>query len=266
MTEETQIHGYRTTGNVDNQLGTLHNLFKRNCVINQGIQFQPYNDNHKNVLIAKNVIPTNLANRVRKFIDSIPFDSKVEQLNDTDNKPNKTVYESLQDLEQAEKAYNNKNSNSDEWTWEKYHYDFYRALPTTSESFIGSPIIELFNFLEMKFYSTRIPNINMSLCHKGCWVIQKIIKDHGIGIHSDNGYGRKLAFVYYLTPDDWNYEEDGGALCIYDENDQSKYISINPEFNSIIMWNTTNENILHSVENVKSNKERISLVGFFYEN
>lgn len=39
---------------------------------------------------------------------------------------------------------------------------------------------------------------------------------HDDDIHDDNGYGRRIAFVFYLVPPDWNPDgSDGGNLDLF---------------------------------------------------
>ena len=167
-------------------------------------------------------------------------------------------------MDNAITAYNNKINDPKQWRWEKYHDDFWRALPLTAEAFYGSPIIKLFDILEEKWYATKINNFDIKKYRKACWVIQRIEKGHGIDLHYDDNPLRKLAFVYYLTSDNWNDEKDGGELCVYDK-EENFYIPINPQFNTMIAWEMINyHGPLHTVNTVKSDSgSRISLVGFF---
>ncbi len=110
--------------------------------------------------------------------------------------------------------------------------------------------------------------MNLKQCHKATWVLQRVIQNHGISVHSDDFHGRKLAFVYYLTPDDWDNNIDGGALCV-DSGINNKYEKINAQFNTLVAWNMNNQKSpLHYVETVRAlnNRPRIALVGFFNSN
>lgn len=256
-------------GDVDNQIGNLHGKLRR--IIRGGFDLEPFDEYHTTILISNNTIPTELAKKVRDFINNIPFDNEIKILNDTDNQPKDFVNKSFDDINEIKLAYEKKKFDPTEWAWEKYNADFWRALPLTCEAFFGSPIIELFDLLEEKWYRTKIPNFDISNYAKVTWVIQRIQKGHGIGLHTDDNPWRKLAFVYYLTADDWDYEKDGGELCIcgnnYDEKLNSlEYISINPGFNSMVVWDMVNQKSpLHFVNHVKADddKPRIALVGFF---
>jgi hypothetical protein len=54
----------------------------------------------------------------------------------------------------------------------------------------------------------------MTKVAKVTWVLQRIEQGHYIDWHNDEAKGRLISFIYYLTPDDWNYKVDGGPLKI----------------------------------------------------
>ena len=258
---------YRISGDVDNQLGHLHNKLRNHIPSKPGFQLNPHNDKHPNMFVESDVVPKKLAKRVRKFINQIPFDdNRIPQLDDITNPSRDSVYNELDDKNRTMEAYKNKIYDPNQWIYERYHVNFFRALPLTLEAFLGSPLIELFDVLEEKWHNTFTNNVVRTKGHrKITWVIQRIEKGHGIGWHNDDNGQRSLAFAYYLTPSDWDYKNDGGELCVsYDEN-QDKYESINPSFNTMVVWDMYNQRgPLHSVKEVKSyKKSRIALVGFF---
>lgn len=256
---------YKVNGQVDNQLGALHSRFRYYNPYRKGFELKLIDSDYQTAFIIEDVVPRNLAEEVRKFINEIPFDNTIKILADVINPPKDLVYKSLDDTNKIKRAYDNKKYAPNEWTWEKYDNDFWRTLPLSTEAFIGSPIIELFDMLETRWYQTKIDNFDIAKYRKATWVIQRIEEDHGISVHSDDNPWRKLAFVYYLTPDDWDYEIDGGELCVMGDNNE--HISINPTFNTMVTWEMANhKSPLHFVEKVKAkNKSRIALVGFFNE-
>jgi Rps23 Pro-64 3,4-dihydroxylase Tpa1-like proline 4-hydroxylase len=69
---------------------------------------------------------------------------------------------------------------------------------------------------------------------------------------------RKIAFLYYLTPNNWDYEKDGGGLVVQ-RKDSEELFTIQPAFNRLVMWTMVN----HAVEKVRRGKGRVALVGFY---
>lgn len=246
---------YRFRGDVDNNLGWLYDHYKRVSV--NDIKFKPYNEAHKNVYICENVLPKNFVKKIKSFLNEIPFNNTIQLLNDTDNKPQDDIIKSMN----GKTDYGTKVYDPKQWKYEKYHNDIYRVVPLSLASFIGSPIIELFEKLEMKLYLSNINGVKIWDYRKATWVIQRIDKGHGIDLHSDDNPWRKIAFIYYLTDNKWN-EDDGGQLVVY--NNQNQSIKINPTCNSIVAWEMVNQpSPLHLVDKVKSDKPRFAFVGFF---
>jgi hypothetical protein len=278
---------HRAAGDVDNQLGHIHNNLR--SLIPKGIGFDItlYQDGYPNAYIVKDVVPRELAERARRFLTEIPFDSTCPELNDTDNPPKRVVYKEAMQLDKIFKAYETKRYAPGEWTWEKYHSEFWRAAPLTSEAYWGSPVIELIDCLEERWRATdtsklwglmpvtltgptgpvelEINPFGFRHMRKMTWVIQQVAKGYGMGWHNDDFTGRKAAFIYYLTSDDWNYKEDGGALGVCRNNDKEDYVYINPEFNTMVWWDMLKQKSpLHGVGPVKSDgKTRFALVGFW---
>ncbi|CAG9530498.1 unnamed protein product [Cercopithifilaria johnstoni] len=83
--------------------------------------------------------------------------------------------------------------------------------------------------------------------------------------HDDQCEGRKFAFTFYLTPD-WK-ESDGGQLLLYNCDDDNNPISVaqimNPIENMLIIFEVSQRS-WHMVTEVLSQKERLSLHGWFY--
>lgn len=273
------------SGDTDNQLGYICNILELElCSKSTPIKFKPLNTDFSNVHYAHNVIANELAMSVRDFLDKIP-------LTHENDEPQKIVTDLIQDenyvytylstmgkLKSINKC---PEPNPKLWKWDNYKKGMQRASPTTLSDFIDSPIHKLITKLESKFNSTNyFPGIDFSQYKKATWVLQKVGVGDMIGPHTDENSQRKFAFVYYLTPDNWNYKTEGGELVVSDQKsnkidkisnciENNKYIpgksiQINPEFNSIIAWKLGNgKSPLHWVNTVKSFRPRYSLVGFF---
>ena len=211
--------------NVNNHLGYLHNKFTLNWnpkkVETTNINLRKH-DLLPNVYIGTNVIQKGIADEVRKFIYSVKFDNTLPILNDINNLPKDSAH--LVNPTTILDIYENKTNDPKEWIWEHYNYQFWRLTPLSLNAFIGSPIPAFITILENIIRSTKFCNIDFSKLEKGTWVIQRIEKGQEIGIHTDNGNGRVVSFVYYLTPDNWK-NKDGGGLCMLNTT-QKKFIRI----------------------------------------
>lgn len=271
---------FRVRGDVDNQLGHIHSIVKRYLDVKdiEPLNFESCDKDFSHIFISNDVIPKELAERARNFAQQIPFDANVKNLNDDDNKPRDTIFGSfdissnlLSYLKEATTKL--EESKPNQWVWEKYIPDIYRATPLSLSAFFNSPIFELIDVLEAK-WKQHLFSHGGPLLKKTTWVLQRVPQGHGIAIHDDGADHRQISFVYYLTPDDWS-EEDGGQLYIQHEltNNTDNSITltkdgtyINPTFNSMVSWNMPeNKSPLHAVTEVKADnsRPRISLVGFW---
>jgi hypothetical protein len=122
---------YKISGNIDNQLGTLHSNVmnalsyynnKNNIFLEQHLSLP-------NVMIAKNVIDIDLAQRVRNFANNIPFTTEIPDLDDVKNQSKDIVHKMSVNKTDVKFAIQNRIENPNDWTWEKYSSDFFRALP-----------------------------------------------------------------------------------------------------------------------------------------
>lgn len=242
---------YRSRGDVDNQLGHLYDRVNRINKLKYKCLFT-----NPNVFIAKNVFDKSFAINVRDFLNQIPIDLNTEPLNDIDNKPKDVLFYS-------DSCSVVGNCNPKEWTWEHYAKNqIWRCLPLTLTSFVSSPIFKLIEALEQKFCLEFF-----AYAGKATWVLQRLCKGNFIGDHTDDSgtdvaYPRKFAFVYYLTPDDWDYNVDGGELCV---KIGDQYIPVNPIFNSMVVWDMAKQKSpLHKVNEVlaENDRPRYALVGF----
>lgn len=81
--------------------------------------------------------------------------------------------------------------------------------------------------------------------------------------HDDRLEGRKIAYIYYLSTLD---EKEGGSLnLLYSKNKIPTQISISitPRFNTFVFFEVSNISF-HEVEEVITNKQRITINGWFY--
>jgi hypoxanthine phosphoribosyltransferase len=291
------VPDYRKSGFVDNQVGILYTnirVFVRSPYdyVTEGFTFTLYDkEKYPDVYVIKDALPVHIAMNARRFLNKIPFDNTIKQLNDTDNRPSNKVYKSLlvgelkhvidDTVDNVDKIFSTKQtifdqqhikntciynemvSNPKTWVWEKYHTQIWRVAPTDLADFYSSPIMKLLEIVSARFNLSK--DIDFTKWRKNIWVIQRVDKDFMIGEHRDSGWGRTFAFVYYLTKDTWDYKKDGGELCVYDKDDK-EYVSFNPTFNSIVAWEMKNEtSLLHFVNTVRADARtpRIALVGFF---
>lgn len=262
--KQSYIPKYRTAYYVNNMLSCLMNKYRQQCkltkIINDVGKFEnkPYND-AKNIYRYKNVVPIDLAKKCRQFLNDIPH-KNLPLMNDVINPPNNNVYKDICDHYLTTNAVMNQTYEPTMWTWEKYHHRFFRCSPLTLESFVGSPIIELIDYLYLKFKNTDF--IDFKNLRQDVWVIQHVPKGEFIGHHMDDDDRRKIAFIYYLTPDDIDIF-DGGNLVCYDCETKKHIASFLPKFNSLIMWDMTkNYGPIHLVDEVFI-ENRYALVGFF---
>ncbi len=243
---------YRVASNVNNQLGTLYDWLRYYAPLklnNQGFDPVPCMNN---IYYYENVVPEKLAKKCRQFLNDISFINR-PLLNDIINPPNYNVYCDLKDHYLATEAILNATDSPKDWIWERYHTEFYRASPLTKEAFAGSPIVELFDYLSTKF---------ITVLERSVWVIQLVPKGNEIGWHMDDNGHRKIAFIYYLTPDDITIQ-DGGELICLDCKTKQLLKTFVPTFNSLVLWDMAKEyGPLHKVNTVNIHN-RIALVGFY---
>jgi hypothetical protein len=265
----------RCDGNLDHQLGHIQKKLKYLQIAS--LNLNPYDDKFNNIFIDKNVFPIEFAIEIRNFLRKIPFDKeKIRLLNDIDNLPSKSVMNEFQDIIKINQALANPINDPFQWEWVLYLPGMYRLAPLSLASFIGSPIKVLIDLLEAKWNKTNFYDMKFSKMEKATWVLQMIPPGEMLYPHTDENLERKIAFIYYLTDDDWNHDVNGGALIIYNhpnENLNAIYddfynkkwdiIKINPAFNSLITWKVGNNNSpIHMVSTVK-NGLRYALVGFY---
>lgn len=269
------IPSYRFRSDVDNQLAMLHNgirshfhteIWNRKYQTMHPLKLKVLDEKLKYpVLYQENIVPIKLARQARKFARAIPFDLSTPQLNDTDNPPREDIYNKIRNKDLVRAALDHPSNNPKNWIWENYACDIWRAVPLTLEDFCGSPIYELIRTLEARWWHW-LPNKSL---RPMTWVLQRVPTGCGVGFHNDEWHGRRIAFVYYLTPTHWDGDIHGGYLHI----DNEPYSGLlHPKFNSMVAWHLKSEydpsiigSPLHAVEKVIAGNKypRIALVGFW---
>lgn len=82
--------------------------------------------------------------------------------------------------------------------------------------------------------------------------------------HDDQLEGRKIAYVVNLSKD--FKRKDGGRLQLFDSRKNKPYKTIKsiiPNFNNLVLFQVSSLSF-HHVEEVMSNKDRLSLAGWFH--
>ncbi|MCA9497143.1 MAG: 2OG-Fe(II) oxygenase [Nanoarchaeota archaeon] len=112
------------------------------------------------------------------------------------------------------------------------------------ESFLGKDI----NNKKIDLHSLKLENTDYLLCH------------------DDEVEGRYFAFIFNLSKD-FDSVYDGGELELFNEkNMEAKEVvkKINPKFNQFNVFKVSKKSF-HQVSEVLSDKERISISGWFYK-
>jgi Rps23 Pro-64 3,4-dihydroxylase Tpa1-like proline 4-hydroxylase len=91
--------------------------------------------------------------------------------------------------------------------------------------------------------------------------------------HDDNinkdSHGRRIAFIYYLVPDDWSDDgTDGGNLDLFKVNDELEPVeivkSLVPKRNSLAFFEVSDRSFHQVAEVLAKNKTRLSINGWFH--
>lgn len=254
----------RTGGDLNNQLGIFLRVLNFPPAELSGFDFVP-SYGLKSVYQVHNVVPIDLAQQVREFVNNIALDLTLPPCDDYHNQPKRNICQDPNN-DKIRQAYENRNDDVKNWIWERYHFDFYRACPLTLEALYGSVILELYRYFVDKWGNSVINGIEVKDLKLTDFVIQLLPPEQDMEIHRDksveNNYciHRKIAFVYYLTPDDWFHRVDGGDLFCQMEPDL--FASFSPTFNSMVIFEMSDNNgPWHQVRSASRN--RISIVGFF---
>jgi len=90
-------------------------------------------------------------------------------------------------------------------------------------------------------------------------------KDNFLSTHDDRGLGH-YAFVSFLSQD-WNFDDNGGALnfnCAAPHKRQESCLEIKFGFNENVFFKVWPDSVSHFVTNVKVNKPRIAITGWYF--
>ena len=253
-------------------MGGLHTAFEL-CETNE-LNDVSITSKQENVFLCQNVANRVLAKACRTFLMTIPFDMTRKECNDTDMPVLDYVYKCL--VERSRINHERKLLQGDKyepdtlplicpnpnnWLWERYSSSIWRAAPKTLEDFRFSPVFDYITHITHVWKLGKF-GLNIDNMFKATWVIQRVHQGDEIGFHNDYAQGRQIAFVFYLTPDDWR-DEDGGLLKVRTPESEQDYI---PHFNSGVIFKMINSySPLHKVTRVRAldDKPRISLVGFW---
>ena len=226
--------------------------------------------NNPNIYIAQNVLPLELANDFRKFVNSSPLIKHTEDTLLLKNIYNEGVLNNELMLKNTYNLAVNNPNYEGMWKWELYSPDLYRLSPTNMLTFITSPIYKLIQAIISVWTNTNtFLNYDIKKLELDTCVIQKMIHGSEFQMHKD-GYDlkRKIAFIYYLNKDNWT-RDDGGCISVVNQKKSEmrkkiQWDSFLPEFNSMIIMTNTEENDtpLHKVDVVNSSEPRYALVGF----
>lgn len=91
---------------------------------------------------------------------------------------------------------------------------------------------------------------------------------HDDNINQDQ-HGRRIAFIYYLVPEDWNQDgSDGGNLDLFRVNENFEPVeivkSLVPKRNSLAFFEVSDSSFHQVAEILAKNKTRLSINGWFH--
>jgi len=151
-----------------------------------------------------------------------------------------------------------------EFTYKKT--DLYTFEQTSELHYLKSEFLrdfyKFFSSKELISYMEYLTNRDLRLNYIAM-TAARYRKGHYLLIHKDREYGRKIAFILYLTTLE---ESDGGTLDLFSSknNEADKVIKkIVPKFNKFTFFETST-NPFHAVPKLNLDKERLSISGWFY--
>jgi len=189
-------------------------------------------------------VPLELAMKCRALAHSVSA-SSIKPMDNIDNKPTRNIFNNYDRYIAP--------SDTPKWMWREYYEGTSRLFPRDLATLRSSPLAELIFYIDERFRAMFGQTIEPEL-----WAVQFMAKDSYNGWHFDEMGTRKIAFLYYLTPNNWDYEKDGGGLVVQ-RKDSEELFTIQPAFNRLVMWTMVN----HAVEKVRRGKGRVALVGFY---
>ena len=143
-------------------------------------------------------------------------------------------------------------------------------------------LFSFYNTKELKFSDSQIISefANLLSSKNFLGLMEKLTSENGLKnidmhahlyeqgdyllFHDDVVEKRKIAYILYLSKG--FSAKDGGRLELYDvENPLKPARSVIPRFNSFLCFKVSRKS-LHAVEEVKSDKQRMTVGGWFYGN
>ena len=146
----------------------------------------------------------------------------------------------------------------------KQDKDLFSFSNTKEMTYSSNPAIkEFFSFLSSKEFLSFMASLTNEKTLNGIDMhAHKFQQGDYLLFHDDVVEGRGIAYILYLSHG--FKAEDGGRLRLYDIKKPQKPVeSILPLFNTFACFKVSNKS-LHDVEEVKSNKERLTIGGWFY--
>ena len=147
--------------------------------------------------------------------------------------------------------------------YEKAEKDLFSLSHTKDLSYSENSVIkEFYHFLSSKKLISLMEKLtSQKLSQKIDIQSHKMIQGDYLLFHDDVVEGRSIAYIVYLADLKSN---DGGALRLYNiKNPIKPTKKIMPKFNSFACFKVSSKS-LHDVEEIKSNKKRITIGGWFY--
>ena len=148
----------------------------------------------------------------------------------------------------------------------KQDRDLFSFLNTHELKYSQNKIIkDFFNFLCLMKFLKYIEELTNGKNLKSIDMHAHLFKrGNYLLFHDDVVEGRKIAYIVYLS--EGFKSKDGGRLQLYDIKNSIKPIkNIVPTFNSFVCFKVSKKS-LHAIEEVKTNKQRLTIGGWFYGN
>ena len=149
-------------------------------------------------------------------------------------------------------------------------HDLYQFLRTVDIKNLKSDFLKEFReFIFSKEFVEFISNIvsEKLSSKKGDLHALKLLNTHYLLCHDDQVQDRSVAFILQLS--ETFSKKEGGSLDLFDTNEKQEpksiVKSITPTFNSFNMFLVSSKSF-HQISEVTTDKKRISISGWFYEN
>ena len=149
--------------------------------------------------------------------------------------------------------------------YEKIEKDLFSLSHTKDLALSGSHSVkEFYQLLSSKEFSSLMKKLTgEKLSLKIDMQSHSMVQGDYLLFHDDVVEGRSIAYIAYLTD---LISKDGGALRLYDvKNPLNPIELIHPTYNSFACFKVSSKS-LHDVEEIKSNKQRLTIGGWFYGN